>query len=134
MIRVARFTCFGSNLCLLSAIHASGCITVMQCQALVCGILRVLALDQNARFNFHQKWVKPEMGIRAMRTKQVACDVPARRHPRRGRCRSLFIPASVSAILLIVRTAMEDRFLTHQLPGYQAYAAKTRWKLIPGVF
>ena len=36
-----------------------------------------------------------------------------------------FIPASVSAILLIVRTAMEDRFLTHQLPGYQAYAAKT---------
>jgi len=45
-----------------------------------------------------------------------------------------FIPASVSAILLIVRTAMEDRFLTHQLPGYQAYAAKTRWKLIPGVF
>jgi protein-S-isoprenylcysteine O-methyltransferase Ste14 len=45
-----------------------------------------------------------------------------------------FIPASVSAILLIVRTALEDRFLIHQLPGYQAYAAKTRWKLIPGLF
>jgi protein-S-isoprenylcysteine O-methyltransferase Ste14 len=45
-----------------------------------------------------------------------------------------YIPASVSASLLIVRTAMEDRFLTHKLPGYQAYAAKTRWKLIPGVF
>lgn len=45
-----------------------------------------------------------------------------------------FIPASVSAILLIVRTSMEDRFLIHQLPGYQGYAAKTRWKLIPGLF
>jgi protein-S-isoprenylcysteine O-methyltransferase Ste14 len=45
-----------------------------------------------------------------------------------------FIPSSVSAILLIVRTALEDRFLIHQLPGYQGYAAKTRWKLIPGLF
>jgi protein-S-isoprenylcysteine O-methyltransferase Ste14 len=45
-----------------------------------------------------------------------------------------FIPVSVSAILLIVRTAMEDRILTDQLPGYQNYAAQTRWKLIPGVF
>src|ERR1017187_9986874 len=34
-------------------------------------------------------WVKPEIGIRAVRTKQVACDVLARRHPRGGRCRSL---------------------------------------------
>jgi protein-S-isoprenylcysteine O-methyltransferase Ste14 len=45
-----------------------------------------------------------------------------------------FIPASASAILLIVRTAMEDQFLTQQLPGYRDYAAKTRWKLLPGVF
>jgi len=45
-----------------------------------------------------------------------------------------FIPASVSAILMIVRTAMEDRFLIHQLPGYPEYAAKARWKLVPGVF
>ena len=45
-----------------------------------------------------------------------------------------FIPASGGAILLIVRTAMEDRFLSQQLRGYQTYAAKTRWKLIPGVF
>src|ERR1019366_5928131 len=36
-----------------------------------------------------RKRVKPEIGIRAMYTKQVACDVLARRHPRGGRCRSL---------------------------------------------
>jgi len=45
-----------------------------------------------------------------------------------------FIPASVCAILLIVRTNLEDRVLAEQLPGYREYAAKTRWKLIPGVF
>ncbi len=45
-----------------------------------------------------------------------------------------FIPASVGAILLIVRTALEDRFLVGELPGYREYAATTRWRLIPGVF
>lgn len=45
-----------------------------------------------------------------------------------------FIPASVGALLLVVRTLLEDRFLTKGLPGYAAYAARTRWRLIPGVF
>ncbi|MFT3775856.1 MAG: isoprenylcysteine carboxylmethyltransferase family protein [Minicystis sp.] len=45
-----------------------------------------------------------------------------------------FIPASVGALLLIARTRLEDRFLMNRLPGYADYAARTRWRLIPGVF
>jgi protein-S-isoprenylcysteine O-methyltransferase Ste14 len=45
-----------------------------------------------------------------------------------------FVPAGVAAILLVVRTALEDRFLSAHLPGYAAYAARTRRKLVPGVF
>jgi len=45
-----------------------------------------------------------------------------------------FIPASVGVLLLVVRTLLEDRFLTEGLPGYAEYATRTRWRLIPGVF
>jgi protein-S-isoprenylcysteine O-methyltransferase Ste14 len=40
----------------------------------------------------------------------------------------------VSAILLILRTALEDRTLQKELPGYRAYAARVRYRLIPGVW
>ena len=43
-------------------------------------------------------------------------------------------PAVLAAVVLVVRTALEDRFLMGNLPGYPAYAARTRWRLIPGVF
>ena len=45
-----------------------------------------------------------------------------------------FVPAAVGAGLLLIRTAIEDRVLTAELPGYRDYAARTRWRLIPGVF
>ncbi len=45
-----------------------------------------------------------------------------------------FVPASVAALLLIVRTLLEDRFLTQKLPGYGHYATVTRWRLLPRVF
>jgi protein-S-isoprenylcysteine O-methyltransferase Ste14 len=45
-----------------------------------------------------------------------------------------FIPACLAAIVLIVRTVLEDRVLKEELPGYREYAAKTRWRLIPAVF
>lgn len=44
------------------------------------------------------------------------------------------IPASVAALLLVVRTDLEDRFLMKELPGYTEFAARTRWRLIPRVF
>lgn len=45
-----------------------------------------------------------------------------------------FIPASLAAVLLLVRTALEDRLLQTELTGYANYADRTRWRLIPGIF
>jgi protein-S-isoprenylcysteine O-methyltransferase Ste14 len=44
------------------------------------------------------------------------------------------IPATIMAVAVIVRTALEDRMLLEELEGYQSYAAKTRYRLIPGVW
>lgn len=38
------------------------------------------------------------------------------------------------AVVFIVRTAMEDRTLRHELPGYEEYATHTRYRLLPGVW
>jgi protein-S-isoprenylcysteine O-methyltransferase Ste14 len=45
-----------------------------------------------------------------------------------------FVPTLVGAVILLARTALEDRFLIRELPGYDDYATKTRWRLVPGVF
>jgi protein-S-isoprenylcysteine O-methyltransferase Ste14 len=45
-----------------------------------------------------------------------------------------FIPALLGAAVLVARTVLEDRFLAGELPGYVEYAARTRWRLVPGVF
>lgn len=44
------------------------------------------------------------------------------------------IPASLTAIVLIVRTALEDKTLHEELPGYKEYAQQTRYRLIPGIW
>lgn len=38
------------------------------------------------------------------------------------------------AFLLILRTAMEDRTLRKELTGYEEYAARTRYRLLPGLW
>jgi protein-S-isoprenylcysteine O-methyltransferase Ste14 len=45
-----------------------------------------------------------------------------------------FIPAVFFALVLIVRTALEDRTLQAELPGYREFAQKTRYRLIPGIW
>jgi protein-S-isoprenylcysteine O-methyltransferase Ste14 len=45
-----------------------------------------------------------------------------------------FIPAAVTLIILILRTALEDRFLMRELSGYTAYAQQVRYRLIPGIW
>lgn len=45
-----------------------------------------------------------------------------------------FVPAGIGAALMVLRTVMEDRFLMKELPGYAAYAEKTRWRLVPGIY
>jgi protein-S-isoprenylcysteine O-methyltransferase Ste14 len=44
------------------------------------------------------------------------------------------IPAAVTAVLLIVRTSLEDRTLQNELSGYREYAQKVRYRLLPGVW
>jgi len=45
-----------------------------------------------------------------------------------------FIPGVLAIVVLVTRTRLEDRFLIGQLPGYREYAAKTRYRLIPGIW
>ena len=44
------------------------------------------------------------------------------------------IPGVISALVVIVRTALEDRTLQTELPGYSEYAQHTRYRLIPGIW
>lgn len=44
------------------------------------------------------------------------------------------IPMGVIAVLLIIRTGLEDRALTQKLEGYQEYAEGVRYRLIPGIW
>ena len=44
------------------------------------------------------------------------------------------IPAGVAAIGYVVRTALEDGMLQEELDGYQEYAARVRYRLLPGVW
>jgi protein-S-isoprenylcysteine O-methyltransferase Ste14 len=45
-----------------------------------------------------------------------------------------FIPASLVIALFIIRTAMEDKTLLNELPGYKEYGQKVRFRLLPGVW
>jgi protein-S-isoprenylcysteine O-methyltransferase Ste14 len=44
------------------------------------------------------------------------------------------VPAAVAFLLLIVRAHWEDQTLQDELPGYKTYAARVRYKLIPGIW
>jgi protein-S-isoprenylcysteine O-methyltransferase Ste14 len=44
------------------------------------------------------------------------------------------IPAGLVAVLLIVRTVLEDAALRTELPGYLDYAKTVRYKIIPGIW
>lgn len=44
------------------------------------------------------------------------------------------VPAMGMGAALVVRTALEDRMLRDDLQGYQDYAKRTRYRLIPGVW
>jgi protein-S-isoprenylcysteine O-methyltransferase Ste14 len=44
------------------------------------------------------------------------------------------IPGLAIDVLFIVRTAKEDGMLREELPGYEEYARRVRYRLIPGVW
>ena len=45
-----------------------------------------------------------------------------------------FIPSVLGALLLILRTALEDRTLQAELAGYADYARQTPYRLLPGIW
>ncbi|SDJ36802.1 Protein-S-isoprenylcysteine O-methyltransferase Ste14 [Lutimaribacter saemankumensis] len=100
------------------------------------------ALAEN-RFFFTATIVRADLG-------HVVCDTgPYRivRHPGyAGNILPLFgivlaldsvwtlIPAAAASIIAVVRTALEDRTLKQELPGYQDYARRVRYRLFPGLY
>ncbi|MGB8295054.1 MAG: isoprenylcysteine carboxylmethyltransferase family protein [Polyangia bacterium] len=44
------------------------------------------------------------------------------------------IPVAAGVALHVLRTALEDRTLLAELPGYRDYAARVRYRLVPGIW
>lgn len=44
------------------------------------------------------------------------------------------IPGTLTGVLFVIRTILEDKMLHEELSGYPEYAQKTRFKLIPGIW
>jgi protein-S-isoprenylcysteine O-methyltransferase Ste14 len=44
------------------------------------------------------------------------------------------IPGVIGVVIFLIRTALEDRTLQAELPGYADYAQQTRYRLLPGVW
>ena len=45
-----------------------------------------------------------------------------------------FVPAVLSVVGLVVRTALEDRTLREELEGYEAYSNRVPHRLLPGIW
>ncbi|HXR33362.1 MAG TPA: isoprenylcysteine carboxylmethyltransferase family protein [Verrucomicrobiae bacterium] len=45
-----------------------------------------------------------------------------------------YVPVGATICLFVVRTALEDRTLRSELPGYAEYAMSTRYRLLPGIW
>jgi len=44
------------------------------------------------------------------------------------------VPGGLAALLIVARTALEDRTLWEELDGYKEYARRVRYRLLPGVW
>lgn len=44
------------------------------------------------------------------------------------------IPAVIALVIIVIRTALEDRTLQEELPGYREYAQRVRYRLFPGIY
>jgi protein-S-isoprenylcysteine O-methyltransferase Ste14 len=45
-----------------------------------------------------------------------------------------WIPTLLLAAIMVIRTALEDKTLHEELPGYKEFAQKTKYRLIPGIW
>jgi len=44
------------------------------------------------------------------------------------------IPCGLVVLVTIIRTALEDKTLLEELDGYKEYAARVRYRLLPGIW
>ncbi len=44
------------------------------------------------------------------------------------------IPAGIALVIAVTRTALEDRTLKEELPGYREYTQRVRYRLFPGIY
>jgi protein-S-isoprenylcysteine O-methyltransferase Ste14 len=44
------------------------------------------------------------------------------------------IPAVMVCAVIVIRLLDEESFLADSLPGYPAYCARIRWRLVPGLW
>lgn len=44
------------------------------------------------------------------------------------------LPSVAALLIMFIRTALEDRTLQQELPGYRDYARRVRYRLIPGIY
>ena len=44
------------------------------------------------------------------------------------------LSAAIVGVGVLVRTALEDRMLQRELPGYQEYARRVQYRILPGVW
>ena len=44
------------------------------------------------------------------------------------------LPTAFTAVVLVIRTSLEDRFLQAELEGYRDYAGRVHYRLLPGVW
>jgi protein-S-isoprenylcysteine O-methyltransferase Ste14 len=44
------------------------------------------------------------------------------------------IPATLVSAMIVVRLLDEERYLAKNLPGYEEYRQRVRWRLVPGVW
>jgi protein-S-isoprenylcysteine O-methyltransferase Ste14 len=45
-----------------------------------------------------------------------------------------FVLSGILTIIIIIRTALEDRMLQNEMPGYTEYARQVKYRLIPLVW
>jgi protein-S-isoprenylcysteine O-methyltransferase Ste14 len=45
-----------------------------------------------------------------------------------------FVPVALITVVLFIRTGLEDKTLQNELAGYRAYAGRTHYRLIPGIW
>jgi protein-S-isoprenylcysteine O-methyltransferase Ste14 len=45
-----------------------------------------------------------------------------------------YLPVALLFVITVIRTALEDRTLQSELPGYREYAQSVRYRLLPGVW